>query len=620
MLKIFTKYKILFILFFILELSLFIFIYREKENRIANYLTEKTNDFQIQYNTIYNFYKQSSQNIFNVIINKPSVIFILEYLQYGQNLNEKDTIRQKLYEHLKTDYKYLTTLGIKQLHFHLPNNESFLRFHKPELYGDDLTNIRYSVKYVNKFKKPIDGLEEGRVIHGFRFVFPLFSTTNKYLGSVETSVLSEAFKEQIKKNFDVNLRFLIKKDVALKKLLEVPKNTYQQSIEDERYFYVLSNNTSPIENLSTQTKQLIKQNIDTKKAFSIACCKQSNKLVVTFLPIKNIETQENIAYFVAYKKSNYLEEINITYLITLIIFTLLNLFFSYFVYKVTDKKRFLEKKILQSKKELRQLNKKLKSQIQLEVQKNKENEQIILHQTKMATMGEMMENIAHQWKQPLNSISIATSNMILESELGVLSNESALQEANLILDSSKFLANTIQDFKEYFKTDNQLEKINLQECIDKTVKLVLATLHQKGIEVIIHTSDQDIYLVKGLFTQVLLNLINNAKDALIENKNFNNRYIFIKTIITKDTVDIKIKDNAGGIPEDIMEHIFEQYFTTKELDGTGIGLHMSRKIIQENMNGTIYAQNVEFHVNNILNKGAEFCISFQINNKPIKCI
>jgi len=180
MLKIFTKYKILFILFFILELSLFIFIYREKENRIANYLTEKTNDFQIQYNTIYNFYKQSSQNIFNVIINKPSVIFILEYLQYGQNLNEKDTIRQKLYEHLKTDYKYLTTLGIKQLHFHLPNNESFLRFHKPELYGDDLTNIRYSVKYVNKFKKPIDGLEEGRVIHGFRFVFPLFSTTNKY--------------------------------------------------------------------------------------------------------------------------------------------------------------------------------------------------------------------------------------------------------------------------------------------------------------------------------------------------------------------------------------------------------------------------------------------------------
>jgi len=620
MLKIFTKYKILFILFFILELSLFIFIYREKENRIANYLTEKTNDFQIQYNTIYNFYKQSSQNIFNVIINKPSVIFILEYLQYGQNLNEKDTIRQKLYEHLKTDYKYLTTLGIKQLHFHLPNNESFLRFHKPELYGDDLTNIRYSVKYVNKFKKPIDGLEEGRVIHGFRFVFPLFSTTNKYLGSVETSVLSEAFKEQIKKNFDVNLRFLIKKDVALKKLLEVPKNTYQQSIEDERYFYVLSNNTSPIENLSTQTKQLIKQNIDTKKAFSIACCKQSNKLVVTFLPIKNIETQENIAYFVAYKKSNYLEEINITYLITLIIFTLLNLFFSYFVYKVTDKKRFLEKKILQSKKELRQLNKKLKSQIQLEVQKNKENEQIILHQTKMATMGEMMENIAHQWKQPLNSISIATSNMILESELGVLSNESALQEANLILDSSKFLANTIQDFKEYFKTDNQLEKINLQECIDKTVKLVLATLHQKGIEVIIHTSDQDIYLVKGLFTQVLLNLINNAKDALIENKNFNNRYIFIKTIITKDTVDIKIKDNAGGISEDIMEHIFEQYFTTKELDGTGIGLHMSRKIIQENMNGTIYAQNVEFHVNNILNKGAEFCISFQINNKPIKCI
>jgi len=238
----------------------------------------------------------------------------------------------------------------------------------------------------------------------------------------------------------------------------------------------------------------------------------------------------------------------------------------------------------------------------------------------MATMGEMMENIAHQWKQPLNSISIATSNMILESELGVLSNESALQEANLILDSSKFLANTIQDFKEYFKTDNQLEKINLQECIDKTVKLVLATLHQKGIEVIIHTSDQDIYLVKGLFTQVLLNLINNAKDALIENKNFNNRYIFIKTIITKDTVDIKIKDNAGGISEDIMEHIFEQYFTTKELDGTGIGLHMSRKIIQENMNGTIYAQNVEFHVNNILNKGAEFCISFQINNKPIKCI
>ena len=106
----------------------------------------------------------------------------------------------------------------------------------------------------------------------------------------------------------------------------------------------------------------------------------------------------------------------------------------------------------------------------------------------------------------------------------------------------------------------------------------------------------------------------------MEQNHFDNRYIFIKTTITKDTIDIKIKDNAGGIPENIMEHIFDQYFTTKETDGTGIGLHMSRKIIQENMNGTIYVQNKEFIINNKPNKGAEFCISLQINHKEIQCV
>ena len=134
--------------------------------------------------------KQISDLIYENIINTPEVIAIFKN---ANNKVKKDKTRKKLYALLSQKYKILTKYGIQQLHFHLPNNESFLRFHKPSKYGDNLTNIRASVKYVNEYKKSIFGFEEGKIYNGYRFVYPLFNSNHTHIGSVEISHLSCSF-------------------------------------------------------------------------------------------------------------------------------------------------------------------------------------------------------------------------------------------------------------------------------------------------------------------------------------------------------------------------------------------------------------------------------------------
>lgn len=116
-----------------------------------------------QFNTVYNSFETLANTVFKGYINKPKII---------EAFANKE--REVLYNLLKEDYEYLSAINFKQIHFHLPNNDSFLRMHKPEYFGDDLTDIRYSVKYVNQYHKPIMGLEMGRVVPGFRYVYPLF--------------------------------------------------------------------------------------------------------------------------------------------------------------------------------------------------------------------------------------------------------------------------------------------------------------------------------------------------------------------------------------------------------------------------------------------------------------
>jgi len=266
----------------------------------------------------------------------------------------------------------------------------------------------------------------------------------------------------------------------------------------------------------------------------------------------------------------------------------------------------LKKTIDEKTKSLKILNDKLKKQVKLEVSKSKIKDNLLFQQSKMAMMGEMLGNIAHQWKQPLSTISFAATGIQLNKDLGLLDDEMLNKSLDSIVQSSSFLSNTVDDFRNFLKPNHEKEKFSIRSIIEKTLLLTVATLETNNVKVYQNISDFEIDGIKGELTQVLLNIINNAKDVVIENNQNDERFIFIDTITIDDMFIIKIKDNGGGIPSDIIDKIFEQYFTTKAIEGTGIGLHMSNEIIKKHFSGELKVENRNYNFNGENYTGAVF--------------
>jgi len=230
----------------------------------------------------------------------------------------------------------------------------------------------------------------------------------------------------------------------------------------------------------------------------------------------------------------------------------------------------------------------------------------IKHLKKMALLGDMIANISHQWRQPLSVITSSASAMILHKDLNILDDKSFEKFANNIISQGQFLAQTIDTFRSYIKKDNTVIKTILQEEIKLTLKILESVLSQNYIKVTNNTlkkENTNIHIIKGEFSQVLINIITNAKDVFISN-NIKNKEIIIDLKQENNKCVVCIEDNAGGINEDIIDKIFQEDFTTKDNDGTGIGLSMSYDIVTEHLNGNLYVKNTK--------KGAKFFIELPL--------
>ncbi len=244
------------------------------------------------------------------------------------------------------------------------------------------------------------------------------------------------------------------------------------------------------------------------------------------------------------------------------------------------------RKLLEGREE--EFRTKLKQRVDEEVKKNRLKDQYILQQSKLAQMGEMISMIAHQWRQPLSAISATSGSISIKAKIGTLDNETSKQLADNITEYSQHLSRTIDDFRNFFKENKTKENTTLDEIVQETLDIVRLSLENLEIKLITaFDSKSEIYTYKNELKQVVLNIIKNAEDIFKE-KNIKNPKI---TIITKDKT-ITIKDNAGGIPKDIIDKIFEPYFSTKiQKDGTGLGLYMSKTIIDEHCNGELKVHN-----------------------------
>lgn len=258
-------------------------------------------------------------------------------------------------------------------------------------------------------------------------------------------------------------------------------------------------------------------------------------------------------------------------------------------------------------KELESLTNKLEDRIVEEIKKNEEKTKQLIQQSRLAQMGEMISMIAHQWRQPLAAISATTNSILLKTMLDEkISKEELTKELNLITDYSQHLSLTIDDFRNFFKTDKIKSEISLEELIDKTINIIKIQFETKEIKVEKdYKFNEKILSYSTELQQVILILLKNAEDALIE-KEIENKNIKISTYKENDFVIIEVEDNAKGIPNDIIEKIFDPYFSTKkEKEGTGIGLYMSKIIIDEHCSGNLSVKNSKF--------GAIFKIKLPLN-------
>ncbi|MGB9079933.1 MAG: ATP-binding protein [Desulfuromonadaceae bacterium] len=253
--------------------------------------------------------------------------------------------------------------------------------------------------------------------------------------------------------------------------------------------------------------------------------------------------------------------------------------------------------------QLETLNSSLEKRIDSALTELRTKDRVMLAQGRQAAMGEMINNIAHQWRQPLNNLGLIVQNIKTDYDLGTLTPEVLTGDVAKVMNTIMFMSQTINDFSNFFRPDNTKKIFCISQSLAKVVAMIEASLSIRGIRLVIEQTEEGV-AVEGYFNeynQVLLNLLNNAKDALL-GRGVEQPVITVSISSVDGQAVVRVRDNAGGIPDTIIGQIFDPYFTTKKHGtGSGIGLYMSKNIITEHFGGSLTASNVA--------DGAQFTIN-----------
>ena len=262
-----------------------------------------------------------------------------------------------------------------------------------------------------------------------------------------------------------------------------------------------------------------------------------------------------------------------------------------FITDISEQKR-LEQTLITQQYNINELNTDLAQRVEAEVIANRKKDHIMYQQARLASMGEMIANIAHQWRQPLNIIALIMQEFYISGQLGTLDREKIEKEyarANSVL---QYMSNTIDDFRTFFKHNDEGELFEIKTAIDSVLTLISKTMEHNHITINVEIEDDlKVFGHKNEFVQALINLLNNAREAIMSQE-LESGYINITARSDGEMIHVRVQDNGGGIAVDDIEQIFEPYFTTKhQTQGTGLGLYMTHQIIVNNMNGSIHAEN-----------------------------
>ncbi|MGA1941277.1 sensor histidine kinase [Arcobacter sp. YIC-310] len=435
--------------------------------------------------------------------------------------------------------------------------------------------------------------------------------------------------ENIKDTYNVNIQDTIKdleneeltisqaQDVLLlaQQLINKNWNSYKKELEnkDDR-FYIISfikkfftSDENYFEN--KVLKQNIMKNID-KKMFKIKYYLSymiQNKIDYDYANL-NLEINAISIYITSLinydlslainEKRNTQKIFNIIMILSIISIILVFLFSIVLsVYIINNFKilhNSLEQKVEEKTKELTELNAYLEIKISKEVAQNRKKDIIMFQQARLASLGEMLNNIAHQWRQPLGSITMIVQSFQTKMLHGKLTDkfvDEKVQDALLLANN---MSQTLDDFKNFFSPNKQKSTFEIKDCLDHSIELSKYSLEKQNIKIKLEIK-QNVKLntFYNELSHVFLNIISNSKDALCNISNKDDRIIKIIVNKYKHSVVVNLIDNGGGINEEIVSKIFEPYYTTKyKSAGTGIGLYMSKQIIEKHMNGSISYKNI----------------------------
>ncbi len=608
------------LIFFIVVGVVALLLEYEKSDKIAKYIKKEDKEHQAMYNAIYHSFKKRADIASTLILNNQEILDIYKKLQTADT-DEKTLLREELRQIVEQNYSILKTEGIYILHFHLKNSESFFRMHKPGKFGDDLSSNRKTLIYVNEQHKEINGFEVGRYFSGYRFIYPITSKDNEHLGSVEISFNLTFYIQEFMKTLDVVSNFRIKKEIVDARCIhsEIPKCYEESKIID---YYIPKHIWEGLDGTKKADLKDTPMGADTvkkgveyiEKGQTVSIFDNKSQKLITFIPVQN-SISDKVCGFITIRSDDkyiYNKQLNSYFiLITFSLFTFIGLLMYY--RKVKSQKLLnivLQQEVEKKTKELQQINDNLEIKIKEEVAKNIEHEVKLIKQAKQAALGEMIGNIAHQWRQPLSLISSIASGIKARQEFGMLDKDTITQNMDSIMVKTQYLSETVETFRNYLKEKKEKQDVILQDRIKMAIAITKTSLEDNRIEFVEELDTLEpisMKIVAGELTEVLINLINNAKDILVEKKT---PAPWVKVALHKndDKVVITIEDNGGGIPEDILPKVFEEFFTTKDdAVGTGLGLHMSKKIIEESLKGKLYVQNSDF--------GAKFFVELPCENE-----
>ncbi|MDH4944781.1 diguanylate cyclase [Sulfurimonas sp. C5] len=314
-----------------------------KELDTKNFLQHKTKELNIQVETGKHYLNLLAEVLHTNVLNNSINADIMYEASNTNDLKKQAQLRAKLYQTYIKEYEYMKTLGVRQLHFHLPGVVSFLRFHKPEKFGDSLASVRESIMYVNQYKKPIECFEEGRIFNGFRHVYPIFKD-NKFVGTVEISYSFRAFLEHMLEiNTKASYLFMINNHVIDTKVFKDEKNHYMKTVFGQYSIdkTILSNSMGiPLDDILAINKKIssvVSEKLKTEDNFAVNTFLDSapNKnLIVTFLAVRNFE-KKKVAYIVGYNYNTTLDLLQkrnaqVFVLLSILNFMVMLLFFTLF--------------------------------------------------------------------------------------------------------------------------------------------------------------------------------------------------------------------------------------------------------------------------------------------------